>query len=76
MLESLQAAACSVFVQGTDSIAPTARLTLIVAGTAAYLGLAVLVWGGLGAFFCHPALTALMIELFALSGASFSPAEI
>jgi protein-S-isoprenylcysteine O-methyltransferase Ste14 len=46
-------------------------LTLIVAGTAAYLGLAVLGWGGLAAFFSHPALTALTIVLFGLSGASF-----
>ncbi len=46
-------------------------MTLIVAGTAAYLGLAVLGWGGLAAFFSHPALTALTIVLFGLSGASF-----
>src|SRR5207244_553313 len=35
------------------------------------LGLAVLGWGGLAAFFSHPALTALTIVLFGLSGASF-----
>lgn len=44
------------------------RLTLIVGGTAAYLGLAVLGWGGLAAFFSHPALIALVFALFALSG--------
>ena len=44
------------------------RLTLIVVGTAAYLGLAVLGWGGLAAFFSHPALIALAVALFALSG--------
>ena len=44
------------------------RLTLIVGGTAAYLGLAVLGWGGLAAFFSHPALIALAFALFALSG--------
>jgi protein-S-isoprenylcysteine O-methyltransferase Ste14 len=54
-----------------NNTAPTVRLTLIVAGTAAYLGLAVLGWGGLAAFFSHPALTALTIVLFGLSGASF-----
>jgi protein-S-isoprenylcysteine O-methyltransferase Ste14 len=54
-----------------NTIAPTVRLTLIVAGAAAYLGLAVLGWGGLAAFFSHPALTALTIVLFGLSGASF-----
>src|SRR5271165_3797584 len=44
------------------------RLTLIVVGTVAYLGLAVLGWGGFTAFFSHPALIALAIALFALSG--------
>jgi len=51
----------------------TARLTLIIVGTAAYLGLAVLGWGGFTAFFSHKALIALMIALLALSGvASFA----
>ena len=50
---------------------PTFRLTLItVAGTAAYLGLAVLGWGGFAAFFSHPALTGVAIVTFALSGAA------
>jgi protein-S-isoprenylcysteine O-methyltransferase Ste14 len=44
------------------------RLTLIVGGTSAYLGLAVLGWGGFAAFFSHPALIALTFALFALSG--------
>jgi len=48
----------------------TARLPLIVGGTAAYLGLAILGWGGFAAFFSHPALVALAIVLFALSGAA------
>jgi len=46
------------------------RLTLIVGGTAAYLGLAILGRGGLAAFFSHPALIALAIVLFAASGAA------
>jgi protein-S-isoprenylcysteine O-methyltransferase Ste14 len=46
------------------------RLALIVVGTAAYLGLAVLGWGGFAAFFSHPALIALTITLFLLAGAS------
>ncbi len=51
----------------------TARLTLIIVGTAAYLGLAVLGWGGFTAFFSHKALIALTIALLALSGvASFA----
>jgi protein-S-isoprenylcysteine O-methyltransferase Ste14 len=47
------------------------RLTLIVGGTAAYLGLAVLGWGGFAAFFCRPAFIALSIALIALAGAAF-----
>jgi protein-S-isoprenylcysteine O-methyltransferase Ste14 len=49
---------------------PTARLTLIIVGTAAYLGLAVRGWGGFTAFFSHQALIALTIALLALSGAA------
>jgi protein-S-isoprenylcysteine O-methyltransferase Ste14 len=48
----------------------TKRLTLIVVGTAVQLGLAVLGRGGFTAFFSQPALVALAIALFALSGAA------
>jgi protein-S-isoprenylcysteine O-methyltransferase Ste14 len=48
----------------------TVRLTLLVTGTAAYLGLAVLGWGGLAAFFSHPARIALAVVVFAIAGAS------
>ena len=48
----------------------TFRLTLIVAGAAAYLGLAILGWGGFAAFFSHSALIALAIVFFAVSGAA------
>lgn len=48
----------------------TVRLALALVGTAAYLGLAVLGWGGLAAFFSHPALIALAVALFALAGVS------
>jgi len=48
----------------------TFRLTLVALGTAAYLGLAVLGWGGFAAFFSHPALIALALALFALSAAA------
>ena len=51
-------------------VIPIARLTLIVVGTAAYLGLAVLGWGGLAAFFSHPALVALAVVLFIMAGAA------
>jgi protein-S-isoprenylcysteine O-methyltransferase Ste14 len=46
---------------------PRLAFTTIVA-TLAYLGLAVLGWGGFAAFFSHPALIALTIVLFVLSG--------
>jgi protein-S-isoprenylcysteine O-methyltransferase Ste14 len=46
----------------------TVRLTLILAGAAAYLGLAILGWGGFAAFFSHSALIALTIVFFAVSG--------
>ena len=49
---------------------PAARLTLIVIGTVAYLGIAVLGRGGFAAFFSYPALLALAIVFFALSGAA------
>jgi protein-S-isoprenylcysteine O-methyltransferase Ste14 len=48
-----------------------ARLALILVGTAAYLALAVLGWGGPAAFFSHPALTALAVAVFVMAGASF-----
>jgi protein-S-isoprenylcysteine O-methyltransferase Ste14 len=43
---------------------------MTIAGTLAYLGLAVLGWGGFAAFFSHPPLTALAIVLLALSAAA------
>jgi protein-S-isoprenylcysteine O-methyltransferase Ste14 len=46
----------------------TVRLPLIVVGTAAYLGLAILGRGGFAAFFSHLPLIALAIALVALSG--------
>ena len=48
---------------------PTPRLAFItIVATLAYLGLAILGWGGFAAFFSHPALIALAIALFVLSG--------
>jgi protein-S-isoprenylcysteine O-methyltransferase Ste14 len=47
----------------------TPRLILItIIATLAYLGLAVLGWGGFAAFFSHPPLMALAITLLVLSG--------
>jgi protein-S-isoprenylcysteine O-methyltransferase Ste14 len=52
-------------------MAPAPDLVLFtVVGTLAYLGLAVLGWGGLIAFFAHPARIALAIALFVMSGAA------
>ena len=44
------------------------RFVLIVGSSVAYLGLAVLGWGGFAAFFCRPAFIALSVVLFALAG--------
>lgn len=48
------------------------RFALMVAGAAAYLGLAILGWGGDGArFFSYPPLIALAVALLALTALSF-----
>ena len=49
---------------------PIVRVTLVVAGTAAYLGLAILGWGGWTAFFAQPARVALAVALIILAGVS------
>ncbi|HTW88094.1 MAG TPA: isoprenylcysteine carboxylmethyltransferase family protein [Candidatus Binataceae bacterium] len=49
---------------------PIVRFTLTVLGSAAYLGLAVLGWGGL-AFFSHPALITLGVVLAVMAGVAF-----
>jgi protein-S-isoprenylcysteine O-methyltransferase Ste14 len=52
-------------------MAPTPGLALFtIAGTLAYLGLAVLGWGGFAAFFAHPARVALVIATLVMSGAA------
>lgn len=47
------------------------RLLLVAIGSCAYAGLAVLGCGGFKPFFSHPALTTLVVVLFALSGVAF-----
>jgi protein-S-isoprenylcysteine O-methyltransferase Ste14 len=47
------------------------RLAFIIIGGCVYTGLAILGWGGFRPFFSHPALIALVLVLFALSGAAF-----
>jgi len=51
-------------------VASIARVTFIMAATAANFGLAVLGWGGPAAFFSHPALIALAVAVFVLAGAA------
>jgi hypothetical protein len=46
------------------------RVMLVLGGTAAYLGLAILGWGGWTAFFAHPARVALAVALAVLAGVS------
>jgi hypothetical protein len=46
------------------------RVTLVLGGTAAYLGLAILGWGGWAAFFSHPARVVLAVVLAVLAGVS------
>jgi protein-S-isoprenylcysteine O-methyltransferase Ste14 len=47
------------------------RFLLIVVSSVAYLALAVISWGGVVAFFCHPALVALSVAFFVLVGVAF-----
>jgi hypothetical protein len=55
------------------TVIPRMALTLI--GTLAYLGLAVLGWGGLAAFFSPPALIALAVTTVLLSGVALLVGE-
>ena len=47
---------------------PTANLALVAIGTGASAGLAIFGWGRFTGFFAHPALIALVIPMFVLSG--------
>jgi protein-S-isoprenylcysteine O-methyltransferase Ste14 len=52
-------------------VMPTLKFTLsAVVGGAAYLGLAIVGWGGFAAFFSHPALIAVSVALAIMVGAS------
>ncbi len=49
-------------------MAPSAlRTASVLAGSVVYLGLAIAGWGGLAAYFSHPALTALAVVLFGMA---------
>ncbi len=51
-------------------MSPAAEFSLTIVGSAAYLGLAVLGWGGPVAFFSHPALVALALATLAMAVAA------
>src|SRR5262249_34270666 len=55
---------------GTATVKTVLKLTLMVLGTAAYLGLAVMGRGGLAEFFSHPPLAALAVVPVALTAAA------
>jgi protein-S-isoprenylcysteine O-methyltransferase Ste14 len=58
---------------------PLARFALVVGSTAAYFALAILGWGGVAAFFSHPALvalafaTAVLVIVAYIAGGNVSP---
>jgi hypothetical protein len=52
------------------SVMPIVRVTLVLGGTAAFLGLAILGWDGRSAFFAHPARVALAVVLAVVAGVS------
>ena len=60
-------------------MAPIARVALVIGSTAVYFGLAILGWGGVAAFFSHPALVALaaatgaMVIVAYIAGGNVSP---
>jgi protein-S-isoprenylcysteine O-methyltransferase Ste14 len=47
--------------QAMQMLKRTAQFALMLFGSAAYTGLAVLGWGGFAAFFAHPTLIAMLI---------------
>jgi protein-S-isoprenylcysteine O-methyltransferase Ste14 len=53
-----------------EMLTPVVRWVSIVIGTALYLGVAVFAFGGVAAFFSHPALIALAVALVAVSFAA------
>jgi protein-S-isoprenylcysteine O-methyltransferase Ste14 len=52
--------------EGRAMMSPTTRFLLCIVGSLAYLGLAVLGWGGFAAFFSHPPLVALAVVTMVL----------
>jgi len=58
---------------------PIPRIVLLIGSTAVYFGLAILGWGGVAAFFSHPALVALaaatgiMVVVAYIAGGNVSP---
>jgi protein-S-isoprenylcysteine O-methyltransferase Ste14 len=57
--------------EGSTMMSPIARFLLAIVGSAFYLGLAVLGWGGVAAFFSSPARTALAVVTLLIGIAAF-----
>jgi Isoprenylcysteine carboxyl methyltransferase (ICMT) family len=57
--------------QGSTMMSPIVRFLLAIVGSAFYLGLAVLGWGGVAAFFSNPARTALAVVTLLIGIAAF-----
>jgi protein-S-isoprenylcysteine O-methyltransferase Ste14 len=57
--------------EGSAMMSPITRFLLSIVGTFAYLGLAVLGWGGFAAFFSHPPLVALTVAMIAIGVAAY-----
>jgi protein-S-isoprenylcysteine O-methyltransferase Ste14 len=61
------------------NMGPIVRVALVIGSTAVYFGLAILGWGGVAAFFSHPALVALaaatgaMVVVAYIAGGNVSP---
>src|SRR5271155_5098163 len=56
---------------GKEMRSPFPRFLLTIVGSAAYLGLAILGWGGFAGFFAHPALVTLTGVFLVIAVAAF-----
>jgi protein-S-isoprenylcysteine O-methyltransferase Ste14 len=69
IFDSYDPSVCQLNIKFIKPMTPTPGIALItLMTTLAFLGLAILGWGGFAAFFSHPALIAVTIALFVMSG--------
>jgi protein-S-isoprenylcysteine O-methyltransferase Ste14 len=61
----------SIVLEGAKAMPQFLRFMVTIIGSAAYIGLAVLGWGGFHAFFANPARIALTVVMFAIGIAAF-----